>query len=371
MAKREFMQLCGTYDPDKHLVAGWFMSTKLDGERCFWDGGISRGIPALEIPWANTDKDGRLTHQPIATGLWTRNGKVINAPEWWLEHMPAVAIDGELWMGNGAFQDLSSIVRTMNRTAESDSRWSAVKLLALDSPLYEQILADGNIDTIFYKKKFVGAIEWATRRSRELGLRQPICLDRWPDYRIFDYVYHAMKRELEPNEFFNVVEQKRLSHNMSEAAIMIHESLDQVLQNGGEGLVLRRPGSHWLPERTNHMLKVKRYFDAEATVVGYMWGKKRLSGRLGALIVQWKPNSSDDRVVEFELSGFTDAERALILKGTHANASVLGTVYAGKRCGDNIDSEYFPIGSTVTFRYRELTTEGIPREASYVRKYRV
>ena len=53
MSKREFLQLADHYDPAKHNVAGWFISEKLDGTRCFWDGGLSRGLPTDSIPWAS------------------------------------------------------------------------------------------------------------------------------------------------------------------------------------------------------------------------------------------------------------------------------------------------------------------------------
>ena len=53
MARREFLQLADHYDPHKHDVAGWFVSEKLDGTRCFWDGGITRGLPTEQVPWAS------------------------------------------------------------------------------------------------------------------------------------------------------------------------------------------------------------------------------------------------------------------------------------------------------------------------------
>ena len=45
---REFVQLAQVYDPKKHGIAGWFVSEKLDGMRCLWDGGITRGLPVVE-----------------------------------------------------------------------------------------------------------------------------------------------------------------------------------------------------------------------------------------------------------------------------------------------------------------------------------
>jgi len=70
MPNREFLMLAQVYDPKKHAIGGWRVSEKKDGERCWWDGGITRGIPKSRVPWANTKKDARYRTAPIATGLW-------------------------------------------------------------------------------------------------------------------------------------------------------------------------------------------------------------------------------------------------------------------------------------------------------------
>ena len=117
MAKREFLQLAHKYiGHNSTHMGGWFMSEKLDGIRAFWDGGISRGIPAHKIKWANTAKDYRLKELPTATGLWSRYGKVIHAPDFWLDKMPPVPCDGELYCGRGegSRQLLTSAVKKFN-----------------------------------------------------------------------------------------------------------------------------------------------------------------------------------------------------------------------------------------------------------------
>jgi hypothetical protein len=92
MARRELLQLADRYDPRKHYVAGWFVSEKLDGTRCFWDGGISRGLPTEQVPWASIidPKTGqkKTKIKPVATGLWSRYGNPIMAPDWWLNQLP-------------------------------------------------------------------------------------------------------------------------------------------------------------------------------------------------------------------------------------------------------------------------------------------
>ena len=71
MAKREFLQLADHYDPAKHNVAGWFISEKLDGTRCFWDGGLSRGLPTDSIPWASII-DPKTGKRKPRSSLWPR-----------------------------------------------------------------------------------------------------------------------------------------------------------------------------------------------------------------------------------------------------------------------------------------------------------
>jgi hypothetical protein len=84
MAKREFLQLAHKLDAKKHGIGGWLYSEKLDGERCFWDGGVSTGLAKSEIPWANTNKDERYVMHLVGSQIifrgcrWMANcGQVI------------------------------------------------------------------------------------------------------------------------------------------------------------------------------------------------------------------------------------------------------------------------------------------------------
>ena len=108
--KQEYLMLAHTYKDQR--IAGYFASEKLDGCRAFWDGGCSRGRPATEVGYANTIKDHRLKEPPVATGLWSRSGKVINAPDDWLDQLPDCPLDGELYLGPGRFQELRKMLNT-------------------------------------------------------------------------------------------------------------------------------------------------------------------------------------------------------------------------------------------------------------------
>jgi DNA ligase-1 len=103
---------------------------------------------------------------------------------------------------------------------------------------------------------------------------------------------------------------------------------------GGEGLMLRQPGSHYEAGRSPTLLKVKTFHDAEGRVVEHVPGKGRHKGRLGAVVVAM-PDGQTFSVG----TGFSDAQR----------------------------NNPPPIGTVITYRFQELTDRGVPRFPSFVR----
>lgn len=105
---------------------------------------------------------------------------------------------------------------------------------------------------------------------------------------------------------------------------------------GGEGVMLRAPNAAYERKRSDTLLKVKTFHDAEATVIAHMSGRGKHKGRLGALVCV------ADNGATFSIgTGFSDAER-----------------------------EAPPvIGSRVTYKYQELTDGGVPRFPIYARKF--
>src|SRR5262249_53879808 len=136
---------------------GWYLSEKLDGMRAYWDGGITRGMSCYEVPFANVEKDGRYVTPPKATGLWTRYGKPIQAPLWFLDELPKFPLDGELTMGRGTFQDVISACR---RIEPRDADWEKVSYRVFDLPDYGDTFRDGNLSTPNFTKSFAGIPEW-------------------------------------------------------------------------------------------------------------------------------------------------------------------------------------------------------------------
>jgi DNA ligase-1 len=78
--------------------AGFWLSEKFDGCRCFWTG----------------------------ERFQSRNGKTFPAPPHWFQGMPPHRLDGELWMGNGTFPDLVGSIQ------RKGSDWQGIRFQIFD-----------------------------------------------------------------------------------------------------------------------------------------------------------------------------------------------------------------------------------------------
>lgn len=363
--KREFVQLAKKLGVNGTSAHGKFMSEKLDGQRCFWDGGITRGLPVTQIPWANILKDARYITAPVSTGLWTRYGKTIQAHSDWLDDLPACPLDGELWLGRGRFQEMVSIA---SRIDPIEAEWARVGYHVWDSPNLERWLLPGRIYNAHWDKLITPDMAtWAQERAGETsGFFQP----EFDAY--YEMVYYRLRKKLEEHPFVTVIEQEMLSRQTEAATARLEEKLAEVLDLGGEGLMIHHHSCRYWPTRCDDLLKYKPYSDEEATVVGYTWGAEtdkgsKLLGLMGAAIVEWNG-------VKFKLSGFTEAERIMSLSvdaGTTASLDAArshGARHAGEVVQPGIENPTFPLGSEITFLFRGLTDEGIPKEARFFRK---
>jgi len=204
---------------------GWLVSEKLDGVRGYWDGCVLR----------------------------SRSGRRIAAPRWFLERLPGVELDGELWMGRGRFDALSAAVR---RQRPDDAEWGAIRYMVFEAPG-----AEGH---------FAQRVQWLQRLARE-----------------------------QPTAGFHVLAQRTIGTGAA-----LRSLRDQVVAAGGEGLMLHRADAPYTTGRSPVLLKFKPEEDAEATVIGYQPGQGRHVGRLGALRVR----DLQGRVFEIG-TGFTDEQR--------------------------------------------------------------
>lgn len=339
----EYVQLAHPIKPTDHFE-GWFASIKLDGMRATWDGGVSRNDLSTGVPWGNTIKD----KVPVrATGLWSRSGKVIHAPQWWLDGLPKTPIEGELWLGTGTFQSLISEARSF----EGD--WTYVKFLLFDAPPPVTLFGDRDINVRGDKFSIRGGLKYFMDYGGICKVQS-----NWPFETRLRYLKTLV---LPPN--VAVHEQTQLSFNPDCAKAELDLLLEHALFHGHEGMIVKSGTSPYQCKRTRDTLKVKPWHDAEATIVGYTTGREtdkgsKLLGMMGALIVQ------DEFGKQFKLSGFTDEERRF--EGDAAFAWAASN--PEQKCPDWITNPWFPRGTLVTYKYRELTDDNIPKEGRYWRK---
>jgi DNA ligase-1 len=216
----------------------------------------------------------------------TRGGQPIHAPQWFVDGLPKQALDGELWMGRGRFERLSATVR---RVRPDDAAWREVRFMVYEAP---------GVAGTFSERIFAIREQVAQAHSNN-------------------------------SAWLEAVEQFRVSD-----APALQEHLQRIARAGGEGLMLHRADALYETGRSDSLLKLKLWQDAEATVIAHLPGRGKHQGRLGALRVR----AADGR--EFSLgTGFSDQQRQ------HPPA----------------------VGSVITYRYNDLTAKGQPRFARFWR----
>jgi len=360
--RREFLQLAHKYVPAKFNVAGWFISEKLDGTRCFWDGGLTRGMKTVDVPWSSiTDpKTGspKKKVKPVATGLWSRYGNPIMAPDEFLNQLPCCPLDGELWAGRGKFQ----FCRSICAGDAPDPRFDQIEFAVYSSPPLVGIFRTGEIKNTNMHRviDFLDMEQWVRQRLNQFD--GDFCY--LPPGSLFQDEVGFLAKMLENSSVSACYlhQQTKLFDVPEEAAKQVETYLQRVLDMGGEGIILRNPREPWIPKRNRGILKYKPYSDDEGIVTGFTSGRKTAKGskhlgRIGALILSFQGK-------RLELSGLTDEERIFAV---HSMCE-----YAEQHPGVDMPSDFqglhFKVGQTVTFKYRELSDDGIPKEARYWRR---
>jgi DNA ligase-1 len=212
-----------------------------------------------------------------------RSGRPVPAPKWFVEGLPMQALDGELWLGRDRFEELSAIVR---KAEPVDAEWRQIKYMIFELP--------GTPGTF---------------TERIVAMQQIVAASHLPN--------------LEAVPQFRIGDRKSLKRR-----------LEDIVKAGGEGLMLHRADAPYHGGRSDDLLKLKPFQDAEARVIGHEPGKGRIAGLTGAL----KMETPDGK--RFRLgAGLTDAARR--------NPP--------------------PVGSLVTYRYQALTAKGLPRFPRYWR----
>jgi len=216
--------------------------------------------------------------------LVSRLGNIFPAPKWFTEQLPqneGLILDGELFTKRGNFQETVSIVRNSGLNHE----WKKITYMVFDIPSMK--------DTFENRYQY---------------------LDRFIDTVPSTHI-------------------KLLKHTKCTGNVHLQTTLNSITSLDGEGVMLRQPKSDYVQGRSNTLLKVKNFFDAEAVVINHADGKGRHKGRMGALICKMESGT------QFRVgTGFSDAVRNNPPK----------------------------IGSIITYRFQELTKDKVPRFPSYV-----
>ncbi|MBJ7537756.1 DNA ligase [Marinomonas transparens] len=213
---------------DSVQASEYFISEKYDGVRAIWTG----------------------------RELLTRKGNPIHAPRWFIEHLPQVSLDGELWSKRKDFQ---FVLSTVTKDTPVDAEWRKITYMVFDAPDQEK------------KETFQQRVANYTRAIHRMNL---------------PHVKPVAQLSVTSNE-----ELKQL--------------LDKYVAEGAEGLMLHRKLARFESGRTDNLLKLKPYMDDEAIVVEVLPGQGKYEGKMGSLLVEMPSG------IRFKIgSGFSDEERA-------------------------------------------------------------
>jgi DNA ligase-1 len=217
------IELATTYSGNVKVSEYW-VSEKLDGIRARWDG----------------------------QRLISKGGNPFNPPPWFVARFPTQALDGELWIGRGGFEETASIVLRSAAT----KHWQKLKFMVFDLPH----------DNGTFSQRLV-----------KLG---------------------AVVSQAD-SPYLHLITQYKLA---DETALM--HKLDDIVAKNGEGLMLHHQDALYTHRRSAHLIKLKTFQDAEAKVMAHLPGKGKYHGLLGSILVELKSGK------KFKIgSGFSDLQR--------------------------------------------------------------
>jgi len=241
-------------------------------------------LASIEVTdyWVSEKLDGMRGYWTGAT-LLSKQGKEIKAPFWFIDNWPKTPMDGELWLGREKFQATISCIKRKN---SDNNCWRNIKFMVFDLP------------------------ENTNNFTQRIKTMKKLVQKHNSPY------LHAIKQ-------FKITSTEALE-----------DKLTDIINNGGEGLMLHHQDAYYTKGRNAHLMKLKRYRDAEARVIEHIVGKGKYQGMLGSIVVETPAG------IRFKIgSGFTDQQR------------------------NNPPS----IGSVITYKYTGKTQRGVPRFASFLR----
>lgn len=195
---------------------------------------VLRGDITLADYWVSEKFDGMRGYWD-GEKLLTRSGEQVEAPVWFTAGWPKTPLDGELWAGRGQF---FLAVSTVRKKIPDETQWRALHFMVFDLPAHPGSYTERN------------------------AALQPV-------------IAHIGQSWVHHVEQFKVADQAAL-----------RAMLKRVVKQGGEGLMLHRGASLYRAVRSDDLLKLKPYEDAEAKVVAHLPGKGKYASTLGALEVE-------------------------------------------------------------------------------------
>lgn len=213
--------------------------------------------------------------------LISRSGRVFQAPKTFTQGFPSFALDGELWTKRGDFEHIVSIVNSK----ESLTRWESLTYNIFEVPDQEGDL----FQRLHVVESFLS---------------------------------------LNPLKRLRVIKQIEIKEHQEVKAYF-----DEIIDSGGEGIVIRDPALGYYTGRTSDSLKYKPFMDAECKIVSIIEGKGKFSGQMGAVECFYK-----GKKIKIG-SGFTAQQR----------------------------KDHPAIGTTISFKYYGLTHLGNPKYPVFLR----
>lgn len=261
-------------------VMGWWMSEKYDGYRAVWNG----------------------------KHFLSRNKNRFYVPNWFSSIMPkGVSLDGEFWLGRGNFEKCGLFRRKIPKTKIEKENWE--KFWANSGVIYK-VFDIPHMDNSPFEKRME---KLQTIINRQL------------------FTKFTLPKLL--NFPLQLTEQIKIN-----SRDQLEDKFRDILQKGGEGVILKEPGSFYINGRSSSMLKYKEQGDMECKIIGYREGTGRNSKKIGSFLC-----SLLDSNVEFIVGGINDTIRKNYKKN-------------------------FPIDTIITIQYNGFTGTGKPRHARYMRR---
>ena len=281
---------------------GWLMAEKFDGFRAFFLYEIINGEPVGKF--------------------YSRNNKPFNAPDWFIESMPPYnllqdkILDGELWAGRDNFQHMGPVRKKIPIPEE----W-----LTIQYQVYDVIRE--NIPFVQRLKDLKKIVNF-TQKAWKIRLKN-------------EEFYLPNEETIEPPLIF--AQQTKIKSEE-----MMRKYYQNIIDNGGEGIIIKHPESLYENGRSSYMLKVKPAFDRECIIIDYKLGEGKYQGLLGSFIC--KPLINHDTYMSID----NDENHIFTLSGMD------------DKIRNNFQTTH-PIGTIINYECSGFTDKGVPRFGRYVR----